>query len=283
MTSEVGQTQQNVATIPHTQGSQTLTGSAGTKLCLLEFFEDKPTPTIRLGLAEWIAGVDVASMLADTSAYIGKEVEVCWPPENVVDKTPFSCPGWTKHKAHVICFGDDADALVAFANKGLIAQPDAVSSSPAAATETKSAEASALPRESRRGRKRKPIIDDSQIESGAPTSPSRNTRSRSGVASATGSPGGPVVDLFGSASLPNPANAAQCSALIKVFCISLTRNMRNIAKCLERVENQADDVIANIASKLGVNALSTPLLHVSPLMPLSSGAIGSSADRKSVV
>ena len=35
-------------------------------------------------------------------------------------------------------------------------------------------------------------------------------------------------------------------------------------------------MIANIASKLGVNALSTPLLHVSPLMPLS-GAIGSSA------
>lgn len=34
-------------------------------------------------------------------------------------------------------------------------------------------------------------------------------------------------------------------------------------------------MIANIASKLGVNALSTPLLHVSPLMPLS-GAIGTS-------
>lgn len=76
MTSEVAQTQQNVATTPHTQGSQALTGAAGTKLCLLEFFEDKPTPTIRLGLAEWIAGVEVASMLADTSAYIGKEVDI---------------------------------------------------------------------------------------------------------------------------------------------------------------------------------------------------------------
>ena len=54
--------------------------------------------------------------------------------------------------------------MVAFANKGLIAQPDAVSSSPAAATEIKSAEPSALSRESRRGRKRKPIIDDSQVQ-----------------------------------------------------------------------------------------------------------------------
>lgn len=84
-----------------------------------------------------------------------------------------------------------------------------------------------------------------QIEPGPPTSPSRNTRSRSGVASASvsGSPAGPSVDLFGSASLPNPANAAQCGALIKVFCFSLTRNMRNIAKCLERVENQADGIV----------------------------------------
>lgn len=58
---------------------------------------------------------------------------------------------------------DDADTLVAFANKGLIAQPDAVPASPAAPSEAKPAEPTALPRESRRGRKRKPIIDDAQV------------------------------------------------------------------------------------------------------------------------
>lgn len=74
----------------------------GSKFCLLEFFEDKPVPTIRLGLTEWIEDLNQDDVRANPSAFLGRQVLVRWPDP---DKEDQDISTWSRHRAKVMLFG----------------------------------------------------------------------------------------------------------------------------------------------------------------------------------
>ena len=74
----------------------------GSKFCLLEFFEDKPVPTIRLGLSEWIEDLPLDEVRVNPNAFVGRHVLVRWPDP---DKEDQDISTWSRHHAKIMLFG----------------------------------------------------------------------------------------------------------------------------------------------------------------------------------